>query len=48
MNDSELKKMFGEEYPAAVVREGTRMVLAVETRFSRHYQTPKAEMKTAK
>jgi len=40
--------MLGEEYPAAVVKEGTRMVLAVETRFTRQYQVPESEMGTAK
>ena len=40
--------MYGEEYPSAVVMEGTRMVLAIETRFTRTYRVPEAERKTAK
>jgi hypothetical protein len=48
MDLDSLRRMYGEEYPAAVVKEGTRMVLAVETRFTRDYRTPETEMKTAK
>ena len=48
MDLDSLRRMFGEEYPSAVVKEGTRMVLAVETRFTRSYRTPESELKTAK
>jgi hypothetical protein len=48
VNAKALEKMYGDEYPAVAVYEGTRMVLAVETRFTRDYRTPEAEMKTAK
>jgi hypothetical protein len=40
--------MYGNEYPAAVAIEGSRMPLARETRFSRDYLTPESERKTAK
>ncbi len=33
------RKSFGEEYPAAVMRDGIRMALQRENRFSRHYHS---------
>jgi hypothetical protein len=48
MDLDSFRKRYGEEYPAAVVWEGTRMPLVVESRFSRDYRTPESEMKTAK
>lgn len=35
----ELSRAYGEEYPAAVIRDGVRLPLKRETRFSRHYQS---------
>lgn len=48
MDPDELRKMYGDEYPTAIVRYGIRMPLTVETRFSRQYETPVAERKNAK
>jgi hypothetical protein len=48
MTAEDLKKIYGEEYPSSVVMEGTRMLLVDERRFSRDYETPKSEIKTAK
>lgn len=48
MDVDSFRKRYGEEYPAAVVVEGIRMVLYHESRFSRNYRTPESEMKTAK
>src|SRR5262249_51440483 len=39
MNDQELKKAFGNDYPIAVIVKGVRMPLAAETRFTRYYHT---------
>lgn len=39
MNDVELKKAFGDDYPAAVVISGVRMPLAKETTFTRYYHS---------
>jgi hypothetical protein len=35
----DLKKQFGDEYPAAIVRNGSRMPLSRESRFSRMYDS---------
>lgn len=37
MNASELKRLFGKDYPAAVVDGGVRIPLSREARFSRSY-----------
>jgi hypothetical protein len=37
------KKVYGEEYPAAIVYDGIRMPLLRESRFSRHYQSDDAK-----
>jgi hypothetical protein len=37
MNAEELKKRYGDEYPAAITFKGRRMPLAKERRFSRFY-----------
>lgn len=37
MNDEELKKQYGDEFPKAVTIGGIRMPLQRETRFSRYY-----------
>src|SRR5262249_27900218 len=44
MNESDLKKQFGDEYPAAVISDGIRYPLRRERRFSRTYQTDKQKM----
>lgn len=44
MNLEELKRRYGEEYPAAVIIDGSRMPLAKERRFSRSYRS--VEQKT--
>jgi hypothetical protein len=38
------KKIYGEEYPAAIVHDGIRMPLLSESRFSRHYQSDEAKL----
>ena len=40
----ELKKLFGEDYPAAVVDNGVRMSLTWEGRFSRSYRSDESKM----
>ena len=40
MNIEQLKRSFGEEYPAAITRNGSRIPLKGETRFSRCYCLP--------
>jgi hypothetical protein len=40
----EMKRRFGDEYPAAVVVNGVRMPLHKERRFSRSYGTAKSKM----
>jgi len=37
VNLSDLKKAYGQEYPAAITDKGTRIPLAMETRFTRLY-----------
>jgi len=37
MNLEELKRKFGNEYPAAIIKDGVRMKLRNERRFSRSY-----------
>lgn len=39
MNEEELRKQFGAEYPAAVSILGSRMLLKSEGRFARHYES---------
>jgi hypothetical protein len=39
MDDRELKRQYGEEYPAAVTIFGVRMLLEREGRFARHYHS---------
>lgn len=39
MQISDLKKQYGDEYPAAVVRDGIRVPLSHERRFSRSYHS---------
>jgi hypothetical protein len=39
MKIEDLKKHFGDEYPVAATRDGIRMPLCREGRFSRHYQS---------
>ncbi|HXI73603.1 MAG TPA: hypothetical protein VNN22_24940 [Verrucomicrobiae bacterium] len=38
------KKIYGDEYPAAIVHDGMRMPLLWESRFSRHYQSDDAKL----
>ena len=40
MTIEQLKEMYGEEYPAAVVVDGVRLGLTKERRFSRSYDSP--------
>jgi len=42
MNANALKKAFGSDYPEALLFEGVRMPLALETRFTRYYHTEQA------
>jgi len=42
----ELKKLYGDEYPAAVVSNGIRMPLRRERRFSRSYHSDEHKMGT--
>ena len=46
MKIEELKKRYGEEYPAAVICEGARMPLQRESRFARHYHSEERKMGT--
>jgi hypothetical protein len=39
MNASEIKKLYGEEYPAAVVIKGVRIPLSNESQFTRSYMS---------
>lgn len=39
MNTDQLKKIFGEEYPAAVIQDGIRLPLWRESRFMRSYHS---------
>ena len=39
MKTDELKEMFGDEYPAAVVVDGIRLPLRSERRFLRSYHS---------
>lgn len=47
MTPGELKKLYGEEYPAAVTMGKVRMPLSEEGRFTRHYQCDDPNMGTA-
>ncbi len=40
MSIDDLKKMFGEDYPAAIVDDGIRLPLSRETKFTRVYCSP--------
>jgi len=42
----DLKKHYGDEYPAAVISDGIRMPLRRETRFSRTYEAPHRKLST--
>ena len=44
MKAKELKKFYGDEYPAAVVVDGVRMPLTREGRFSRSYNSTERKM----
>jgi hypothetical protein len=44
MNISDLKKQYGDEYPAAVTMNGIRLPLHRESRFSRSYYSDKHRM----
>lgn len=46
MSPEELKKLYGEDYPAAVIRDGDRMPLHCETRFCRHYRSENKKIGT--
>ncbi len=42
----DFKKLYGDEYPTAVVMDGVRLVLRRERRFSRSYQSDEHKMGT--
>jgi len=44
MRLSELKRIYGEEYPAAVAHDGIRLPLHRERRFSRYYHSAERKM----
>lgn len=44
MEVADLKKIYGDEYPAAVIRDGIRMPLRRERRFSRSYHSDEHKM----
>jgi hypothetical protein len=44
MKLADLKKYFGDEYPAAVITDGIRMPLRWEKRFSRFYSSDKPKL----
>lgn len=44
MSSDQLKKMYGDEYPAVVIHDGVRLTLFHETRFSRHYHSKEHNM----
>jgi hypothetical protein len=44
MNADKLKKLYGEEYPAALVSDGIRIPLSRECRFSRTYESKESKM----
>jgi hypothetical protein len=46
MDGEQLKKMFGDEYPAAVIDNGTRMPLRLETQFTRYYNSQERKQGT--
>jgi hypothetical protein len=46
MTTDQLKKMFGDEYPAAVIVDGTRLPLRREGRFSRSYGSQEQKLGT--
>ena len=46
MNLDDLKRQYGEEYPAAVTVDGIRMPLSRESRFSRSYDSDEPRMGT--